>query len=105
MAQIITDADFNSEVLETKGVVLVDFYADWCGPCQMLSPVIEELAIELEGKAKVVKVNVDNAAETARKYGIMSIPTLLLFKNWELVETMMWVQGKEVLASKIEENL
>ncbi|MCT4617714.1 MAG: thioredoxin [Candidatus Gracilibacteria bacterium] len=105
MAQIVTDADFNSEVLESQGVVLVDFYADWCGPCQMLSPVIDELATEMEGKAKVVKVNVDNAGETARKYGIMSIPTILLFKDGELVETLMGVQGKNVLVSKIEEQL
>ena len=61
MAKIVTDADFNSEVLEAKGVTLIDFYADWCGPCQMLTPVIEELATEYEGKANVVKVNVDNA--------------------------------------------
>jgi thioredoxin 1 len=105
MAQIVTDADFNSEVLESQWVVLVDFYADWCGPCQMLSPVIDELATEMEWKAKVVKVNVDNAWETARKYGIMSIPTILLFKDGELVETLMWVQGKNVLVSKIEEQL
>lgn len=105
MAKIVTDADFQSEVLDQKGVTLVDFYADWCGPCQMLLPVIEELATEFEGKANVVKVNVDNAGDTARKYKIMSIPTILIFKNGELVETLNWVQGKDVLTSKIEEQL
>jgi len=122
MAKIVTDADFQSEVLDQKGVTLVDFYADWCGPCQMLLPVIEELATEFEGKAKVVKVNVDNAGDTARKYKIMSIPTLMIIKDgkvanpqtWELFDDepdnindlkITWVQGKDTLKQFIENVL
>lgn len=105
MAKIITDAEFKNEVLESQDVVLVDFYADWCGPCQMLSPIIDEIATDMEGKAKVLKVNVDNAEVTARTYGIMSIPTLMIFKNGEVVNTLRWVQGKEVIVSEIESQL
>ena len=86
MAKIVTDANFNSEVLEHKGVVLIDFFADWCGPCKMLSPLIDELAEEMKGKAKIVKIDVDNAGETAKKYGIMSIPTLIIFKDGKLTD-------------------
>ena len=94
MAIYFTDENFNEEVLSSNIPVLVDFYADWCGPCKMLAPVIEALADELEGKVKIGKLNVDNASETAQKYGIMSIPTLLYFKNGEVVNKTVGVVSK-----------
>lgn len=94
MAIHFTDENFNQEVLSSDIPVLVDFYADWCGPCKMLAPVIEALAAEWEGKAKIGKLNVDNAMDTARNYGIQSIPTLLYFKNGELVNKSIGVVSK-----------
>ena len=94
MAIHFTDENFNEEVLASDIPVLVDFYADWCGPCKMLAPVIETLAAEQEGKVKVGKLNVDDASETARKYGIMSIPTLLYIKNGEVVNKTVGVVSK-----------
>ena len=94
MAIYFTDENFNEEVLSSNIPVLVDFYADWCGPCKMLAPVIETLAGELEGKVKIGKLNVDTASETAQKYGIMSIPTLLYFKNGEVVNKTVGVVSK-----------
>ena len=94
MAIHFTDENFNQEVLSSDIPVLVDFYADWCGPCKMLAPVIEALAGEWEGKAKIGKLNVDNAMDTAQNYGIQSIPTLLYFKNGELVNKSIGVVSK-----------
>lgn len=94
MAIHFTDENFNEEVLASNIPVLVDFYADWCGPCKMLAPVIETLATEQEGKVKVGKLNVDDSPETARKYGIMSIPTLLYIKNGEVVNKTVGVVSK-----------
>ena len=94
MAIHFTDENFNEEVLASNIPVVVDFYADWCGPCKMLAPVIEALAGELEGKVKIGKLNVDTASETAQKYGIMSIPTLLYFKNGEVVNKTVGVVSK-----------
>lgn len=94
MAIHFTDENFNEEVLASDIPVLVDFYADWCGPCKMLAPVIEILATEQEGKVKVGKLNVDDSPETARKYGIMSIPTLLYIKNGEVVNKTVGVVSK-----------
>ena len=101
MALHFTDENFNEEVLASGIPVLVDFYADWCGPCKMLAPVIETLAQEMEGKVKIGKLNVDNAPDTAQKFGIMSIPTLLYFKNGELVNKSIGVVSK----SEIEQVL
>ncbi len=94
MALHFTDENFNAEVLSSELPVLVDFYADWCGPCKMLAPVIEALAGEYEGKVKIGKLNVDDAPETAQKYGIMSIPTLLYIKNGEVVNKTVGVVAK-----------
>ena len=82
------------EAIKNNGVVLVDFYADWCGPCKMLAPVVEALAGEWEGKVKIGKLNVDNAMDTAQNYGIQSIPTLLYFKNGEIVNKSIGVVSK-----------
>ena len=80
----VSDTNFDAEVLKSKEPVVVDFWAEWCGPCKMIAPALEEIAGSLNGKVKIVKLNVDENPATAQKYGIMSIPTLLLFKNGEL---------------------
>lgn len=94
MAFHFTDENFNTEALSCELPVLVDFYADWCGPCKMLAPIIEALAPEYEGKVKIGKLNVDNAPDTAQKYGIMSIPTLLFIKNGEVVNKIVGLVSK-----------
>ena len=107
MAFHFTDENFNQEALSSTTPVLVDFYADWCGPCKMLAPIVEALAAEYEGKVKIGKVNVDDAPETAQKYGIMSIPTLLYLKNGEVVNKSVGVevQGENSLTSRINDIL
>lgn len=102
MALQFTNQNFNQEVLKSDQPVLVDFFADWCGPCQMVAPIIEELAKEYEGKAKIGKVNVDDQKELAQKYGVMSIPTIILFKNGEAIETLVGSQTKERLKELLD---
>ena len=102
MAQVFTDQDFEEEVLKAEGLVLVDFYADWCGPCQMIAPIIEELA-ETHKDVKIGKVDVDASQGTAQKYGIMSIPAILFFKGGEVVEQITGMRPKEDLEAKINE--
>ena len=82
----VTDADFSTEVLGSSEPVLVDFWAEWCGPCRAIAPMLEELSTELEGKVKIVKLNVDENPETMVKYGVRSIPTMILFKGGEAVD-------------------
>ena len=101
---IINANDQNFAENIEKGLVLVDFWAPWCGPCKMIAPVLEELNGEIEGKATIVKVDVDDNQETAGKYGIMSIPTLLLFKDGEIVEKISGFQPKESLSQLIEKH-
>ena len=101
----LTEANFDTEVLQSKLPVLVDFWAEWCGPCRMLSPIIDELAIEFSGRAKVGKVNVDQNQIIAERYGIRSIPTLILFKNGEIIEQIVGSQTKEVLKTKLTKAL
>lgn len=100
-----TDANFDQEVIQSKIPVVVDFWAPWCGPCRFVSPIIEELAKEYEDKVKVGKLNVDENQETAGKYGIMSIPSILIFKNGNPVKTMVGAQGKENYKKEIDEAL
>ncbi len=102
---VFTDSNFDEEVLKNKTPVLVDFWAPWCGPCQIVSPIIEELAKEYESKIKVGKLNVDENNQTASKYTVMSIPTIMIFKNGEPVKTMVGAQGKEKYKKEIEEAL
>ncbi len=101
----VGDQQFNEEVLTAGGPVLVDFWASWCGPCRMVAPVLEEIAGDYEGRVKVVKVNVDDNAEIASRYGIMSIPTMMLFKNGEPVETIVGFKKKDELSNILEQNL
>jgi len=106
MADIIfTDQNFEQEVLQSKIPVVVDFWAPWCGPCRIVSPIIEDLAKEYEGKVKVGKLNVDENNQTASQYNIMSIPSILIFKNGKPVKTMVGAQGKEGYKREIEEVL
>ena len=101
----VKDGQFPEEVLKFSAPVLVDFWAAWCGPCRMVAPVLEEIAGEYEGKIKVVKVNVDECGETAQRYGVMSIPTMMLFKNGEPVETIVGFRPKEALSEIIDKVL
>jgi thioredoxin 1 len=97
-----TDANFDSEVLNHKGKVLVDFFASWCGPCKMLAPVIEKLAEEYAGKVKIGKLDVDDNQNVSMKYEIQSIPTLILFKDGQMVDKMMGFQSAETLKQKLD---
>ena len=99
---IFTDNNFESEVLKSDLPVLADFYADWCGPCKMQGPIVEELAKDMAGKAKVGKLNVDQNPQMAGKYGVMSIPTLIIFKGGEIKKTLNGLQTKEALNVELE---
>jgi thioredoxin 1 len=99
----LSDQDFQSEVLQATEPVLVDFWAPWCGPCRMIAPIVEELASENAGSVKVVKINIDNSPNTAASYGVSSIPTLMIFKNGEVVDRFVGVQPKKRLQDAIEQ--
>ncbi len=93
----VSDADFEAQVLKSSEPVVVDFWAEWCGPCRMIAPALEEIAGSLGGKVKIVKLNVDESPATAQKYGIMSIPTLMMFKNGELASRQVGAAPKQKL--------
>lgn len=101
----ITTANFNEIVEKSAQPVLVDFWADWCNPCTMLSPIIEEIAQEYEGKAVVGKVNIDEQGDLAQKFGVMSIPTLILFKEGKVVQKSVGVVGKDRISNMIDSVL
>lgn len=96
----LTASSFNETI--SSGVVMVDFWAPWCGPCRMLAPVIDELASDFDGQAKICKVNTDEEQDIAVKYGIRSIPTIMFFKDGELVDQMVGASSKQVLSDKIK---
>ena len=99
----VTDQNFASET--ESGLVLADFWAPWCGPCKMIAPVLEEIDSEMGEKVKIVKLDVDDNQETAAKFGVMSIPTLLVFKNGEVVDKVVGFQPKDALASVLEKHV
>jgi thioredoxin 1 len=103
MVKHIEDDTFSQET--AKGVVLVDFYADWCGPCRMIAPMLEDLAQEYTGKAEVVKVNVDQAQKSASQFGVTSIPTLVLLKNGKEVQRVVGVRDSDFLRQMIDAQL
>ena len=100
-----TSADFEKEVLQSDKPVLVDFFADWCGPCKMMAPVVEQLAEELEGKAKVGKLKIDENMDIAEKYRVMNIPTFLIFKDGQEKERIVGAVSKNELKNKLEQTL
>jgi len=102
---VVKDGTFKDEVLDANEPVLVDFWAEWCGPCRMMAPVVEQIAQEYSGKMKVAKLNVDENPESAAAYGVMSIPTLILFKNGEAVERFVGFRPKQELARLVDAKL
>ena len=104
-ATSFTDANFEEQVLKSPVPVLVDFWAVWCGPCKMIAPHVEALATEYDGRARVGKVNIDDEREITEKYGIMSIPTLLFFKDGKVVDQVVGAVPKSTIASKLESLL
>ncbi len=105
MVMTIKEDNFDTEVLKSNIPVLVDFWAEWCGPCKMLSPTVEQLAKDYEGKIKVVKINVDENQNLAAKYGIMSIPTIIIFKDGKIVEQFIGAQAKSVYEETLKKYI
>ena len=105
MVRVFTTENFDSEVLKSDIPVLVDFYADWCGPCKMMAPVVEKIDAEYGGKVKVGKINVDENPEIAGNYGVMTIPTIMVIKGGQVVEKTIGVQPKKALTNAIDKAL
>ena len=105
METVFTSANFDADVLGSEIPVVVDFFATWCGPCRMMAPVIEELAEEYDGKVKIGKLDVDENSDIAARYGVMSIPTIILFKDGEIFSKSVGFHDKEVLENAIKEML
>ena len=103
--QHVTDGSFESEVLHSQTPVLVDYWADWCGPCKMIAPILDEVAKEYTGRLKVAKINIDENQETPKKYGVRGIPTLILFKNGNVEATKIGALSKSQLSAFIDSNI
>ena len=101
----VTDDSFESDVLQSNAPVLVDYWAEWCGPCKMIAPILDEVASEYADKLKIAKLDVDQNAETALKYGIRSIPCLMLFKDGDIIATQVGALSKSQLSEFIDQNL
>ncbi len=102
MAQILNKSNFQTEIKEYEGLAIVDFFATWCGPCKMLTPIIDKLAEQFDGKVKIVKVDIDESPELAQEYKVMSVPTVIFLKNGEVLETLIGVQNNAKLVELIE---
>ncbi len=105
MAKEITDTNFEKDVIQSKNITLVDFWAPWCGPCKQLSPLIDELSKDMSGKVEVFKCNIDDNPEVPSKYGVRGIPTLMIFKNGELVDSKVGSVQKSALYEWVQGNL
>jgi len=105
MTKQIKDNEFESEVINSKLPLLIDFWAEWCGPCRMLSPILDQLSEEMEGKVKIVKMNIDENPETPSKFGVRGIPTMLLFKEGKQIATKVGAQPKNALQEWINSSL
>ena len=101
MSEVVSSSDFQSKVLDAQGPVLVDFFATWCGPCKMLAPTLDEVAAETAGKAAVYKLDIDQSPDIAQKYGVMSVPTLMVFENGQVKNQAVGVQPKQNILSMI----
>lgn len=101
----VTSTTFSQEVMKADTPVLVDFYADWCAPCRMVAPIVEDLAREYSGRIKTVKLDVDSNGDVAQRYGVMSIPTLAIFKDGQMVQRLVGAQPKQVLKKAIDNTL
>ena len=101
----VTDSSFDEEVLNAPGPILVDFWAEWCGPCKQIAPSLEEIASEMDGKITIAKINIDENPETPGRYGVRGIPTLMIFKNGSVADTKVGALPKGQLSSWVEENL
>jgi len=101
----LTDDKFDQEVIKSDKPVLIDFWAAWCGPCRMIAPIVEELSSEYEGKAKICKLDVDNNQQTALNFGIRSIPTILIFKGGEVVDTIVGAVPKQQIKDKLDAHV
>ena len=104
-APAVTDSSFDKEVLQSDLPVLVDFWAPWCGPCRMVAPIIDELAGEYQGKAKICKLDVDNNQKTAMNYGIRSIPTILIFNGGEVVDSIVGAVPKQQIIDRLDSHI
>jgi thioredoxin 1 len=105
MTQQVTDNDFETQVLKANGPVVVDFWAEWCGPCKAMSPLVDELAGEVEGKAKIVKINIDESPNAPTKYGVRGIPTFMIFKDGKVVDTKVGSMSKTALADWVKGSI
>lgn len=105
MTQQVTDNDFETQVLKADGPVVVDFWAEWCGPCKAMSPLVDELAGEIEGRAKIVKINIDESPNAPTKYGVRGIPTFMIFKGGKVVDTKVGSMSKTALSDWVKGSI